>query len=385
MTPAFTLDPLPDWLACGAGPRVIAALGGPAEALYVGGSVRAAVMGLDDPGDIDIATRLEPAQAAQALEKAGIKTVPTGLEHGTITAVAGVQNVEVTTLRRDVTTDGRRATVAFTRDWGRDARRRDFTMNTLLADPAGRVFDPLGRGVADARAGRVAFVGEAARRIAEDRLRALRFFRMHAYYGRGAPDAGALTACRGAAGDMGALSRERVTAEVTKILCHADPAPTLDLMWGCGLCADLRPDGYKSPDMAQLCALQTAHGAVSLAARLALLDRDGLRLTKKTGREATLLAELLAGKPLETEQNMREATYRHGRGAAAQALLIQVAQGRVSQKLVPQGLAIARDWPIPTCPVTAQALMDQGLKPGPALGKALRAAEEAWIARGFKS
>ena len=184
------LGPQP-WMTAPATLAVMDALesrGGAGCARFVGGAVRNALLG-QPVGDIDIAATLVPDQVIAALRAARLKAVPTGIEHGTVTAVADGRPYEITTLRRDVETDGRRAVVAFTTDWAQDAGRRDFTLNALYADRQGALLDPTGRGIADARAGRIVFVGEAKARVREDYLRILRFFRFHAWYGRGEPDA----------------------------------------------------------------------------------------------------------------------------------------------------------------------------------------------------
>jgi poly(A) polymerase len=174
--------------------EALEAAGGPGCARFVGGCVRNAI--LKRPiDDIDIATTLTPDQVTEALTKAGLKAVPTGVDHGTVTAVSRGRPYEITTLRRDVETDGRRAVVVFTTDWAEDAQRRDFRLNALYADPSGKLYDPTAGGLADARAGRIIFVGDAETRIREDGLRILRFFRFFAWYGRGEPDAVGLAAC----------------------------------------------------------------------------------------------------------------------------------------------------------------------------------------------
>ena len=232
------------WLTAAATRKVMAALeaeGGPDVARFVGGCVRNSLMGRA-VDDVDIATRLEPQAVMAALKAAGLKAVPTGLDHGTVTAVAEAQPFEITTLRRDVTTDGRRATVAFTTDWAEDAGRRDFHINALYADGEGRVFDPTGHGLADIAARRVAFVGDAGRRIREDRLRILRFFRFHAWYGAGDPDAAGLAACVEEAGGLGELSAERVSKELLKLLAAPNPVPTVEVMAHTGVLARLLPE-----------------------------------------------------------------------------------------------------------------------------------------------
>lgn len=227
MQPSLRITPAPfaDDVALAA---VMAALGA-GQARLVGGCVRNAVLG-EDRGDIDIATTLTPDAVMATLGQAGIRTVPTGLEHGTVTAVVDGRGFEVTTLRRDVETDGRRAVVAFTQDWIEDAQRRDFTMNTLLMDMDGAVYDPTGQGVEDLRAGRVRFVGDAATRIAEDALRILRFFRFFARYGKGEPDAEGYAACTSGASLIENLSRERVTHEVERLLLEPRSGDALAAM-----------------------------------------------------------------------------------------------------------------------------------------------------------
>src|SRR4051794_34372758 len=222
--------------------KLLGALGTDAgETRYVGGCVRDTLLGLE-VSDVDLATRLTPETVIDRLRKAGIKSVPTGLAHGTITAVIGGAPVEVTTLRRDVATDGRRATIAYTEDWREDAARRDFTINALLADPkTGEIFDFFG-GQDDLAARRVRFIGEPLSRIAEDHLRILRFFRFHARFGAGAPDPAALEACAGRANDLMALSRERIADELLKLLGLADPAPTVKLMIARGTLKPVLPE-----------------------------------------------------------------------------------------------------------------------------------------------
>ncbi len=210
--------------------RLLAALGAD-EGLtrYVGGAVRDDLLDLP-VSDIDLATRIPPLEVMERLEKAKIKAVPTGIDHGTVTAVSDGHPFEITTLRRDVSTDGRRATVAFTDDWQEDAARRDFTINALSADPrTGELFDYFG-GLADLEQRHIRFIGDPLQRIAEDHLRILRFFRFHARFGAGPPDAAALEACTARANDLMALSRERIADELLKLLGMPDPSSTVAIM-----------------------------------------------------------------------------------------------------------------------------------------------------------
>src|SRR6185437_3989474 len=219
----------PAWVDDAGTRAVLAALGAEGgTARFVGGCVRDTLLGRPI-GDIDIATPLTPDRVLARLKAAGIKAVPTGLVHGTVTAVTPQRHLEITTLRRDVETDGRHARIAFTADWAADAARRDFTMNALYLDADGNLFDPMG-GLADLRAGRVRFVGDAATRIREDVLRLLRFYRFHAQLGRGTADPTARAACHALAALLPSLSGERIAAETLKLLAAADPIPTLALM-----------------------------------------------------------------------------------------------------------------------------------------------------------
>src|SRR6202023_1818574 len=233
MSDARVLDDAP-WLKSGPTARVLGLLNGDGEeARVVGGAVRNALLQIP-PGDIDIATTALPDEVIRRARAAGIKSVPTGIEHGTVTLVVDGRPFEVTTLREDTETFGRKAKVAFGRDWVRDARRRDFTINGLSVDADGLVHDHVG-GLADIEARRVRFIGDAAQRIAEDYLRILRFFRFHAAYGEGAPDPLGLAACIDARAGLERLSHERVRMEVFKLLVAKHAVPTLALMTEIGL------------------------------------------------------------------------------------------------------------------------------------------------------
>ena len=216
------------------------AAGGGDCARYVGGCVRNTLLG-KPVSDIDIATRLTPEAVIVALKAAGLKAVPTGVEHGTVTAISDSKPYEITTLRRDVATDGRRAVVAFTDDWGEDAQRRDFTLNALYAQRDGNLFDPTGQGIADCRAGRIVFVGEAEARVREDYLRILRFFRFFAWNGAGPADAAALAACERLKGELKSLSAERVSKELLKLLAANDPRQAVGLMMRSGVLGEVLP------------------------------------------------------------------------------------------------------------------------------------------------
>ncbi|HEX8620755.1 MAG TPA: CCA tRNA nucleotidyltransferase, partial [Allosphingosinicella sp.] len=283
---------------------LLAALGAKAGATrYVGGCVRDTLLALP-VSDVDLATRLTPEEVVARLGKARIKAVPTGIAHGTVTAVVGGKPVEVTTLRRDVATDGRRATIAYTDDWREDAARRDFTINALSADPASlEVHDYFG-GEEDLAARRVRFIGDPLTRIAEDHLRILRFFRFYARFGRGDADGEALAACRARANDLMALSRERIADELTKLLGLPEPVDAVRLMVGHGILAPVLPEigpggvdrlarlverearaGVPPHPLRRLAALlpPDAEVAAAVGARLRLSNRAFRRLTAATG------------------------------------------------------------------------------------------------------
>ncbi|HWA31138.1 MAG TPA: CCA tRNA nucleotidyltransferase, partial [Rhizomicrobium sp.] len=227
------------------------------SARFVGGVVRNALLGRA-VGDIDIATPLTPDDVTKTLEAAGLKAVPTGIEHGTVTAVSNGRPYEVTTLRRDVSTDGRRAVVAFTKDWAEDAQRRDFTMNALYANADGEVFDTVG-GVADLKAGKVRFVGDPATRIREDYLRILRLFRFHAWYGKGEIDKAALKAAAENRAGLAQLSGERIAKEMLKLLAAEDPVPVLRSMAASAILGEILPGELNIARLERLVAIDASN------------------------------------------------------------------------------------------------------------------------------
>jgi poly(A) polymerase len=382
------------WLEEPALKAVLAALGADGAVVrLVGGCVRDALAGRPI-GDVDIATPDAPGSVVRLLDRAGLKAVPTGIAHGTITAVSGGMAFEVTTLRRDVETFGRHARVAYTDDWLADAARRDFTINALYADADGTLYDPLG-GAADLAAGRVRFVGEAAQRIDEDRLRILRFFRFHARYGRGAPDPEALAAARGAAAQIPALSVERVAAELLKILAAPDPAAALDAMATAGVLAHVLPEGADRARLARLVRLEDALIGADPVRRLAALlsapgtaDRAGGRLRLSNERRARLVAiavpdpSIAAGMPARPARRL---LYRSGAALFAdQVLLAWAGNGATPEDAGWRAtLAHARDWSPRALPVKGRDLAALGLAAGPAMGAVLDRLEAWWIDRDF--
>ena len=377
-----------DWLNSDATRAVMAALetaGGEGCARFVGGCIRNSLMG-QPVDDIDIATRLRPEQTLAALAAAGLKAVPTGVEHGTVTGVSGGRPYEITTLRRDVETDGRRAVVAFTEDWAEDAARRDFRLNALYADATGQVFDPTGGGLADAAEGRIVFVGDAETRIREDYLRILRFFRFYAWYGRGAPDAEGLEACARLKDCMARLSAERVSKELLKLLAAPDPRPVVRAMAEAGVLGQVLPEaepldlfermsGLDVDKTLRLSALLPAdpEAVAQAARRLRLANALRDRLAAAAGNAP----EVAVGMP---DPAARAALYRLGRQAFEDRLARAEAQaGAPDERL----RALARDWIPPRLPVGGRDLARLGVPPGPETGRLLKAFEDDWIARDF--
>lgn len=390
------LTPAP-WAGDQALARVMSVLNdgpdGRALTRLVGGAVRNAVMGRAVSGtDFDLASVLVPEQVTDRVMGAGMRAIPTGIDHGTVTVVCDGRGFEVTTLRSDVTTDGRRATVAFTDDWGRDAARRDFTMNALYADVDGRVYDPLGSGVADARAGVVRFVGDAPTRIAEDYLRILRFFRFHALYGVGEPDRDGVAACVSGASKIHTLSRERVTSELLKWLGADDPVPTLRVAVARGVMRHVVPAMPDLNVMARLVRMQISGGAVDVLARLFVL-MDGydpepiLRLSRAQSMVVKDLEQMVL-EPAWRDETFRRDIYRYGYDLFLQRLMIDLAErddidGAGANDVLARAVLL-RDWPVPRFPVTGADLMAQGVPAGPELGARLRDMEQAWMMNGFE-
>ena len=367
-----------DWLTRAPTQAVLAALeGGGHRALVVGGCVRNALLGLP-VSDVDIATDALPERVIALVEAAGLRAVPTGVEHGTVTVVAGGIGHEVTSFRRDVETFGRHARVLFGGTLAEDAARRDFTMNALYADARGLVVDPLG-GMADLRARHLRFVGAPAQRIAEDYLRILRFFRFLAQYGDPAlgPDADALAACAAGIDGLATLSAERITAELRKLLSALDPAPAVAAMAQTGVLGAVLPGAVAAP-LAVLVHLE-AGVPTGFPARLAALGgaTGALRLTRVEERALHQIAQAA-----QSGMGAGELGYRLGAGPGRAAWLLRAVQvpAPVTQPL-PQGWEQALERGAKArLPLRAADLPDLS---GAALGAALKRAEAHWIASDF--
>lgn len=372
--------------------EALSANGGAAR--FVGGCVRNALLGAPVE-DIDIATPLTPDEVTRRLLAAGMQAVPTGIEHGTITAVTNKKPFEITTLRRDVSTDGRRATVAFSTDWAEDAQRRDFTMNALYADQAGQVFDLIG-GIADLQARRVRFIGDASRRIAEDFLRILRLFRFHAWYGKGEIDADGLTACAAARAQIKTLSGERIQKEMLKLMGAEHPIPVLRAMAASGVLGEVLPGELKFARFQRLCEIDAdtffaADGllrlgallgdgpqASEIAARWRLSNDDRDRLSGMLGEPTKIV-------PYLSILEVRRALYRFGVPRFKDWVRLRWAEDPKASNVYQWRalLALAESWVRPVLPVTGANVLAAGVPHGPLVGKVLAEVEAWWIDADF--
>ena len=384
------------WLTHGAVTRLLDILSRDGEeARVAGGAVRNALMNLP-PGDIDVATTAVPEEVIRRVAAEGFKAVPTGIDHGTVTVVAAGTPIEVTTLRVDVETFGRQASVRFGRDWKSDAERRDFTINAMSVAADGTVYD-YGGGLTDIEARRVRFFGDPARRIAEDYLRILRFFRFHAAYGEGAPDAAGLAACIAGRDGLDQLSRERVRMELLKLLAAKGVTPTLAVMQEAGILVSILGGVPLVESVARLAPIEAAQGLAAdpilrLAALNVFIAEDGERLWQRlrlANAEQTRLVSMGDGwrsvRPDADEAPARALLYRLGPQQFTDRVLLAWARaGAGPDDPAWRSLAtVPQRWSIPVFPLKAADLMQRGLDKGAALGVAMRAAEEAWIAAGF--
>jgi poly(A) polymerase len=394
MTDARLLDDAP-WLTSGPAARVLELLNGDGEeARVVGGAVRNALLKLPT-GDIDIATTALPAEVIRRAKAAGVKSVPTGIEHGTVTLVVEGQPFEVTTLREDVETFGRKAKVAFGRDWVRDAERRDFTINGLSVDAGGVVHDHVG-GIDDLAAGRVRFIGDPTARIAEDYLRILRFFRIHAAYGAGQPDRAGYLACIGGRAGLAGLSAERVRMEMLKLMVAPGAAGAIAAMAEGGLLLLIFGGVAYTGTFAAMIAAERALGLAPdpvrrLGALAVAVTEDARRLASRlrlTNSETKMLDSMghrwwrLAGMD---EATARRRLYRLGAERYRDRLMLAWARsGDDADAAHWRELALLPErWSAPKFPLKAADFIARGIASGPALGHVLGLAEDAWLAADF--
>lgn len=385
------------WLVAPETKAVIAALEAarPGASRFVGGCVRNTLIG-QPVDDIDIATQLLPNDVVAAAKAAGLAAVPTGIEHGTITVICNHKPYEVTTLRRDVTTDGRRATVAFTQDWNEDAQRRDFRLNALYADADGVVHDLTGGGIEDAKAGRIIFIGDAETRLREDYLRILRFFRFSAWYGKGPLDARGLAACAALKEGLSSLSAERVWKELKKVCAAPDPSAALQAMSDAGILAIAAPETRNLPRALRVIAIDDEfmlppQGLLRIAALLS--DQEGARAfardMKASNDERGRLVAALGDTPrIVSYMSMREirrALYLLGVQAFEDRARLAWAEDPGERK-GPQWralLALAGGWVKPHLDLTGDEVVAAGVPAGPKVGAVMREVEAWWIDADF--
>ncbi|WP_201404528.1 CCA tRNA nucleotidyltransferase [Kaistia sp. 32K] len=364
------------------------------EARVVGGAVRNTLMGLP-VADVDIATTATPETVMARAAAAGLKVAPTGIEHGTVTVIGHRHVVEVTTLREDIETDGRRAVVRFGRDWQADAERRDFTINALSVDLEGRLHDPVG-GLADIAAKRVRFIGSADRRIAEDRLRVLRFFRFHAAYGAGAPDGEGLSASIRARHDLGELSAERIGQEMRKLVVAPGAVTTVAILQETGILPLIAAGVGDLVAFARLPEFERERGeAPSAPLRFATLfgrvqedvDRVAVRFRLSNAERGRMRLALSAGvEAAAMPADGDHATlYRLGLDAFLDGLVLAGAKGWLSADEVLSRGAAARNWTIPAFPLSGRDVFELGVDRGPLVGLLLKHMEREWIAEDFRA
>ena len=364
-------------------------------ARFVGGAIRNTLLGRA-VADIDIATPLVPQEVIRRLDAAKIASVPTGIEHGTVTAVVQGKPFEVTTLRRDVSTDGRRATVAFSTDWMEDAQRRDFTINALYADADGEIFDYCG-GLADIEAGRVRFIGDATARIREDYLRILRLFRFHAWYGKGEIDSEALRAVAAEKAGIAQLSGERIQKEMLRLLEAENPVPMLRAMAASGILGDILTGPLSIARIGRLATIDSASffapdpvlrlaallandptQVQAIAERFKLSNVDRARLEDIAGAKEKIVSYL-------SIREVRKLLYRIGVPRFKDRVFLRWAEDPKESNAIQWRalLALADAWQRPVFPLTGSNVMTAGVAEGPLVGRILAEVEDWWIDSDF--
>jgi poly(A) polymerase len=376
-------------------PETVAVMQALGNARFIGGAVRNALLGAPVL-DIDIAVPMPPEETVKLLEGAGIKAIPTGLDHGTVTAVKNGKIFEITSLRRDVATDGRHAIIAYTREWDEDAARRDFTINALYAAADGEIFDYTG-GLPDLIAGKVRFVGDPAARIAEDYLRILRLFRFHAWYGKGEMDAPALRAAAEAKAGLKQLSGERIAKELLRLLECPNPAPVLRVMAASGILTELLPLALQLPRLERMIPIDAENlfppdallrlvallpddisAARAAAERFKLSGADRARLEDLAGAADGTMSHLPAGQ-------VQRLLYKIGAEAFRDRVRLAWAAAAPGTNAIRWRmlLAVADAWKKPHFPLSGHDVMQAGIPEGPLVGKILSEVENWWIEQDF--
>ncbi len=378
----------PDWLAWPQTQKLIKAFAGEADKFrFVGGAVRDSLLGIV-VNDVDLATTFTPQAVLELLQKANIRAIPTGIKHGTVTAVIDGKHFEITTLRRDVACDGRHAEVEFTDNWQEDSSRRDFTMNALYLSVSGELFDYF-TGVDDVRAGRVCFIGDARQRIVEDYLRILRFFRFFAYYGKVAPDKIALAACTQFASEIKSLSGERIQHEMLKLLAAPAPFVALELMQNTGVLEQVC--GFK------ICVDKSIDNLKNSELRLALLPLsaeikpvDALKLLASRWQLSNELKNsllLFVTRVNDILPNLSIARQKHlirTLGAEIFSLLVELKTVLKPEENYIDMLDLAKNWQPPVIPINGNDLIEVGIKEGKKLGEQLQLLEKLWEESDYK-
>jgi poly(A) polymerase len=372
------------WMVEPATLAIFGALGaGSVEVRFVGGSVRDALLGLPI-GDIDMATPASPERVIELLDKAGIRVVRTGLDHGTVTAVVPPRHFEITTLRRDVETYGRRARVAFDADWAADAARRDFTINAMFLDPDGTIHDPVG-GLPDLRARQVRFVGDPATRIAEDVLRLLRYYRFEARFGTSGGDVQARAACRSTAHLLPTLSGERVQQELIKLLETPAPTAALRMMRDDGVLAVVLPEARHLDRLDRLMTIEATTDPLLRLAALIEVNGKGATALAARLRFPNMWRDRLCGlslpRPIDPQgdlRNQRRALYRLGVERYRDVAALIVAEGGMSQSRLIEFRDLARGWTPPVFPIAGHDVTALGIPTGEGVGKLLAAVQGWW-------
>jgi poly(A) polymerase len=377
--------------------KLFKVLGGAGHVRFVGGCVRNMILGLP-VGDIDLATTHNPDQVIKILSASKIKYVPTGLDHGTITAVMGGVGYEITTLRQDVAADGRRAVVKFTDNWAEDAARRDFTMNALYADLDGKIYDPLGQGLNDLKRHKVKFVGDAETRIQEDYLRILRFFRFQSLYGKGEPDKKALSACAKFAPKIKTLSRERITQEFTKILMADSPPKILKVMSEYKILPDILGKSFNSDRIGLFIKFQKTLGEIDkdvlFCLRLIItLDFQFKKITKISNiliinkKQISIFNDISKIK-INTKRldnlKMMELFYLYPSNSVLAALILQFIKDELFVADFRKLYNLFKVTKRPVLPISGKDLLLLGIPEGKKLGNTLKSLERKWIQSGFK-